>query len=309
MPGGIVFLGTTQFSRHMLEETLKRKGPVRAVYSVRRDPAGSIPDWQDLGDLIPSARVEHHEVDELATSENIARIRKLRPDVIFAMGFPQPLPPQLLSLPRLGAIGSHPSALPRNRGESAIPGQILNGETEGGLTFYLMTPGAQDGPIVSQRLFRITLTDTAGTLYAKTVAAGRRMLPDLLDMLQRGQLDATPQDESRATRLPGRILDSRRIEWDQSARQLYDLVRALTQPYPGAFCFLGSERMTVWEAGFSHEPVEARPGRVVRISDRGVEVATGAGLLVIRAVQVSAQKENALDVFTRARASLETVLT
>jgi methionyl-tRNA formyltransferase len=309
MPDRIVFLGTVEFSRHMLDETLKRKGNVCAVWSLTREHAGRIPDWRDLSDLTRPRSIEHHEVRKLATSENIARIRELRPDAIFAMGLPETLPPELLAIPRLGTIGSHPSALPRNRGETPIPGQILHGETEGGLTFFLMGEGVEDGPIVSQRCFKITLTDTAGTLYAKTIAAGREMLGEVTAMLERGQFDTTPQDESRATYLPVRCLDNRRIEWKENARRTYDLVRAMTEPYPGAFCYLGAEKLTIWEAGFSHQPVEARPGEIVRIFDRGVEVATGAGLLVIRTVQVSGEKEHALDVFVRAHASLGTVLT
>jgi len=308
MPDRIVFLGTVEFSRHMLDETLKRKGNVCAVWSVAREQAGEIPDWRDLSDLTRDRSIEHHEVKHLGTPENLARIRELRPDTILAMGFPETLSVELLSTARLGTVGSHPSALPRNRGETPIPGQILHGETEGGLTFFLMGEGVQDGPIVSQRRFKITLTDTASTLYAKTIIAGREMLGDVTAMLERGQFDTTPQDESLATYLPSGDLDNRHIDWKQNARRTYDLVRAATEPYPGAFCYLGSRKLILWEVGFSHEPVEARPGEVVRISDRGVEVATGAGLLVIRTVQVVREKEHALDVFVRAGASLGTIL-
>jgi len=308
MPVRIVFVGTTEFARHMLDEILKEDANVCAVYSIAREHGAGIPDWRDLGDLTRARGVEHHEVASFGAADDLEHLHSLKCDAVLAMGLPALPLPELLSIPRLGTIASHPSLLPRNRGPDAIPAHILAGETDGGLTFYLMDEKAYGGPIVSQRRFHITLRDTACTLYSKTITAGREMIAEVLPMLKRGRLETTPQDESRATFLPD-VPDARpRIDWKQNARRTYDLVRAMTHPYVGAFCYLGPEKLTVWEAGFSHEPVDAPAGEVVRISDRGVEVATGAGLIVLRTVQVAEEPEHALDVFERAGSQLGTVL-
>lgn len=304
-----VFIGTVEFSWHMLDELLKQEAGVVAVYSVAREHAGGISDWRDLSDLTTPKGIEHHEVRKVATPGNVARIRELKPDAVFVMGISQLLPQELLAIPRLGTIGSHPALLPRNRGRAAIPWHILNGEAEGGLTFFLVGEGVDDGPIVSQRRFHVTLRDTATTLHRKVIAAGREMMAEVVPMLRQGRIDATPQDEATATYLPRRRPEDGRIDWKQNARKTYDLVRATTEPYPGAFCYLGAHKLIVWEAGFSHEPTEARSGEVVRISDRGVEVASGAGLVVLRTVQLGGDKENALDVFVRAGIELGAFLT
>ena len=309
MPVRIVFFGTTEFSRHMLDEILKGDEHVAAVYSLARDHAGGVSDWRDLTGLTRPRGIEHHELDPIAAAQDAAHTAELKPDAALVMGWPGPLPPELVSLPRLGTIGSHPSLLPRNRGTDPIPGHILAGETHGGLTFYLMGERPYEGPIIAQRRFKITLTDTARTVHSKVVAAGRKMLAELLPMLKRGRLETTPQDESKATYLPDVREEERRIHWKQNARRIYDIVRAWTEPFAGAFCYLGAEKLIVWEAGFSHEPIEARPGEIVKISDRGVEVASGAGLIVLRKVQVAEEPEHALDVFERAGAHLGTVLT
>jgi len=304
-----VFVGTVEFSWHMLDELLRNDAEVLAVYSVAREHAGGISDWRDLRDLTDARGIEHHEVGKIATEENIERIGEVRPDVVFVMGISQLLPTQLLAMARVGTIGSHPALLPRNRGRAAIPWHILNGETEGGLTFFLIGEGVDDGPIVTQRSFRISLRDTAGTLYGKIIAAGREMMSEVVAMLANGALLTRPQDEAKATMLPRRRPEDGRIDWKQNGRKVYDLVRATTAPYPGAFCYLGGKKLIIWEAGFSHEPVGAEPGEIVRISDRGVEVAAGAGLVVLRTVQIDDEKEHAFDVFSRNDIDLGAILT
>lgn len=305
----IVFIGTTDFAWHMLDEVLKEDANVCAVYAIAREHAGGVSDWRDLGELTRTRGIEYHEVRSVGDAQHLAHLRALKPDAILAMGIPDLPPAELIAVPRLGTIGSHPSLLPRNRGPRAIPAHILAGETAGGLTFYLMDDTAYGGPVITQKRFRITLTDNARTLYDRTIAAGREMIAELLPMLKRGRLETTPQDEARATLLP-EVPDAQpRIDWKQNARRIYDVVRAMTHPFVGAFCYLGSDKLIVWEAGFSHEPVEARAGEVVRISDRGVEVASGAGLIVLRTVQTGDETEHALDVFERAGAQLGTVLT
>jgi len=309
MPLRMIYFGTTEFSRHMLEEVLSRDEHVAAVYSLAREHAGGVPDWRDLGELTRTRGIEHHELTDAPDARDVAHVAELKPDATLMMGWPVPAPPQLLSIPRLGTIRSHPALLPRNRGQNPIPAHILTGETQGGLTFYLAGERPYEGPIVSQRRFKITLTDTARTLTLKTIAAGREMMTELFPMLKRGQLETAPQDESKATYLPEVRDEERRIDWKQNARRIYDIARAWTEPYAGAFCFLGSRKLIVWEAGFSHEPVDARPGEIVKISDRGVEVATAAGLIVLRKVQIAEEPEHALDVFERSGAQLGSRLT
>ena len=133
------------------------------------------------------------------------------------------------------------------------------------------------------------------------------MLPGVLAMIDARTHRGRAAEGAEATYLPKRLPD-RRIDWMQNARRIYDLVRALTDPYGGAFGWLGNRRMIVWDAGFSHEPIVARPGEVVKMTDRGVEVATGAGLVVLRRVQVGEAIEPAVDVFERERIRVGAVL-
>ena len=303
----VVFIGTEEFSLAMLEETVRLGAEVVASFSLTREWAAAFPEWRDFGDVAALLGVEHHAVGSIRAPEVLGRLKELRPDALLVMGIPQLLTPEMIASARLGAIATHPSLLPRNRGLHAIPWHLLRDEPEGGLSVFPIGAGMDDGPILDRRRFRIALTDDARKLYDRVTAAGREMLPGVLGMIDRGRIDAEPQEERLATYLPKRLPD-RRIDWMCNARRIYDLVRALTDPYGGAFGWLGNRRMTVWEAGFSHEPIVARPGEIVKMTERGVEVATGAGLIVLRRVQVGEAIQPALDVFERERIHVGAVL-
>jgi methionyl-tRNA formyltransferase len=306
----VVFIGTEEFSLAMIEETVRLGAEVVASFSLTREWSAKFPEWRDFGDVAALLGVEHHAVSSIRAPEVLERLKELQPDALLVMGIPQLLTPEMIASARLGAIATHPSLLPRNRGLNAIPWHLLREEAEGGLSVFAISPRMDDGPIIDRRRFRITLTDDARKLYDRVTAAGREMLPGVLGMIDCGRIpmeSGTPQEERLATYLPKRLPD-RRIDWMCNARRIYDLVRALTDPYGGAFGWLGNRRMTVWEAGFSHEPIVARPGEVVKMTDRGVEVATGAGLIVLRRVQVGDAVELAPDVFERERIHVGAVL-
>jgi methionyl-tRNA formyltransferase len=303
----VVFFGTEEFSREMLAEAARLGANVVAAFSLTREWSARFPEWRDIGETARSLRIEHREGASIREPAVLARLGELAPDAFLVMGLPQLLTREMIASARLGAIAAHMSILPRNRGLNAVPWHLLHGETEGGVSFFPITERMDDGPLIDQRRFRISLTDTSRKLYDRCIAAGREMLPGALAMIDAGKVKGRPQDESKATWLPRRLPD-RRIDWMRNARRTYDLVRAFADPYGGAFAWLGNRRMTVWEAGFSHEPIVARPGEVVKMTDRGVEIATGAGLVVLRSVQVGDEPEHAVDVFERERISLGHVL-
>lgn len=315
MNARVVFIGTEEFSREMLVECARLGANVVATFSLTRDWQARFPEWRDLGEVTRAHGIPHHPVASICAPEVLEQVRGLRPDALLVMGFPQLLPPEMLAAAPLGAIATHMSALPRNRGLNAVPWHILLGETAGGVSVFPIGQAVDDGPLIAQRVFRITLGDNARRIYDRVIAVGREMLPDVLATIDRGRIDATAQNEKDATWLPKR-LPARRIDWMQNARRIYDLVRAMTDPYGGAFCWMGTRRLVVWDAGFSHEPIVARPGEVVKITDRGVEVATGAGLVVLRKVQVgdpsvpigAGEPEDAVDVFEREAVRLGHVL-
>src|SRR4051812_32490000 len=193
------------------------------------------------------------ETADVNSPETVAAVRELQPDLIFIVGWSQLVLDEFIGLAKHGVFGMHPTLLPRHRGRAAIPWAILSGLAKTGVTLFEIADGTADsGPVVGQVEVPLALGETATTLYAKITEAHlelvRRCVPQLLD----GTAERTPQDNRRASTWPRRTPGDGVIDWETRARYLYDWVRAQTRPYPGAFTYLGQEKLVVWRA----RPVE-----------------------------------------------------
>jgi methionyl-tRNA formyltransferase len=151
-----------------------------------------------------------------------------------------------------------------------------------------MVKRADAGDIVDQETVLIGPEDTAQEVFRKAVKAARLVLERQLDGLLKGTAPRRKQDESRATYFGGRKPEDGRIDWTQSAERIYNLIRAVTHPYPGAFTTAGGEKLFVWRA----RPVkgtEEKPGQVVSLNP--LRVATGSGSIEILTLQWSGKSE------------------
>jgi methionyl-tRNA formyltransferase len=226
------------------------------------------------------------ETADVNSPQTVAAVREADPDLIFVVGWSQLVLDEFIGIPRHGVFGMHPTLLPRHRGRAAIPWAILSGLAKTGVTLFEIADGTADsGPIVGQVDVPLVHDETATTLYDKVTEAHvelvRRFVPQLLD----GTAPRTPQDTRRASAWPKRTPADGIIDWETRAPYLHDWVRAQTRPYPGAFTFLGDERLVVWRA----RPVEldetAPAGTVVGRDGEDAIVACGEGGLVLEEVE------------------------
>jgi methionyl-tRNA formyltransferase len=193
----------------------------------------------------------------------------LRPDIIIVVGWYYILPRSLRELAPLGAAGLHASLLPKYRGGAPLVWATINGEAETGVTFFHFADGVDDGDIIGQARFAIDLEDDITSLLAKASHASIRLLSEYVPLLAAGTAPRIVQDHTQATSVPQRKPEDGQINWHQlSARQAFDWVRAQTRPYPGAFTFLGDEKVTIWRARFGPEPNHGKPGTIVQDDHR-----------------------------------------
>jgi methionyl-tRNA formyltransferase len=223
------------------------------------------------------------DVDVLVTS-HIKRLPALlaglAPDVIFVAGFPWRLPPELLSLPRLGCINTHPSLLPRYRGPNPLYWQIMHDEQEGGLTIHRMDADFDTGPILVQRSFPIAPDDDVDSLYPRLLSLGATMIPEALALVAAGA-PGTPQpaDGSYAP-----LVDEaeRWLDWSRPASYLRNQVRAWGQA--GARAEIEGRKYLVYRArvvDLSPGLAQARQGMLLEHSSEGMLINTGqSGLLL-----------------------------
>ncbi|MBJ2208754.1 bifunctional UDP-4-amino-4-deoxy-L-arabinose formyltransferase/UDP-glucuronic acid oxidase ArnA [Pseudomonas carnis] len=210
----------------------------------------------------------------------IERIAKLNPEYIFSFYYRNLLSEPLLATARKGAFNLHGSLLPKYRGRAPANWVLVNGETETGVTLHRMVKRADAGAILAQQKVTIERSDTGLSLHAKLRDAATALLRDALPQLAQGKLSETAQDESKATYFGRRTAADGKLDWKKPAEQLFNLVRAVTQPYPGAFCAVGEHKLIVWQADVVKGNEGLAPGRVISVNP--LRIACGEDSLVVK---------------------------
>ncbi|WDF97771.1 bifunctional UDP-4-amino-4-deoxy-L-arabinose formyltransferase/UDP-glucuronic acid oxidase ArnA [Pectobacterium carotovorum subsp. carotovorum] len=218
----------------------------------------------------------------------VNRIRELAPDVIFSFYYRTLLSDDILQLASFGAFNLHGSLLPRYRGRAPVNWVLVNGETQTGVTLHKMVSRADAGDIVAQSVVAIDEEDTALTLHGKCRTAAAALLAQQLPLIRSREITLTRQDESRTSYFGRRTAADGLIDWQKSAREINNLIRAVTEPYPGAFTFLGERKVTIWRARVVKDKIGSEPG--VIISTSPLVVSCGEDALEI----VSGQSEAGL---------------
>ena len=216
-------------------------------------------------------------------------IRALDPELIFVVGWSQLVREPFIALAGEGVFGIHPTLLPRHRGRAPIPWAILSGLARTGVTlFEILDASADSGAIVGQVAVDIASDETAATLFARIADAHVELIRVCVPQLLARTAPRIPQDARRASSWPKRVPADGIIDWETRAPYLYDWVRAQTRPYPGAFTFLGDEKVVVWRA----RPVElddaAPAGTIVATRPEGPVVACGQGGLLLEEIETGA---------------------
>jgi len=216
-------------------------------------------------------------------------VRALEPELVFVVGWSQLVREPFIALAREGVFGMHPTLLPRHRGRAPIPWAILTGLARTGVTlFEIVDSTADSGALVGQVVVEIAPDETAETLFERISDAHVALVREFLPQLLARSAPRLPQDPKRASVWPKRTPADGIIDWETRAPYLYDWVRAQTRPYPGAFTFLGDEKVVVWRA----RPVEldetAPAGMIVAARPEGPVVACGQGALLLEEVETVA---------------------
>ncbi|CCW30046.1 putative formyltransferase [Xenorhabdus nematophila F1] len=220
----------------------------------------------------------------------VERIREMKPDVIFSFYYRNMLSQEILSLAEKGAFNLHGSLLPKYRGRAPVNWAVLHGEKETGVTLHKMLAKPDAGDIIAQKAVQIGETDTSLSVHANIREAAVELLDSILPQIKSGHYPSIPQNENLATYFGRRTAEDGEIIWRKPAKEINNLVRAVTEPYPGAFTFLGERKIIIWRARPLDQAHDKRPGTV--ISTEPFVIACGDGTLEI----ISGQGESGLYV-------------
>jgi methionyl-tRNA formyltransferase len=247
-----------------LEALLDAGAPIEAVLTLTPELAAKRSGGEDYAGICAKHDVPLHYIAGINEPAAYEILKRIQPDVIFVIGWHQIVRQPVMGLPRLGLIGAHASFLPHNRGSAPINWTILRGEPESGNTLMWLAEGVDEGDIIDQRAFPVTPYDTCASLYGQVAATNRDMLLALLPRLLAGERPGRRQPRGVEQILPRRRPADGLITWDQPARAVYDFVRALTRPYPGAFSTLDGAGWWIWDAALLPDiGVLGAPGEVL----------------------------------------------
>ena len=287
----VIFLGTPDFAVPSLKAIYEAKMSISLVVTqpdrkkgrgkqMQPPPLKKLATELDLPIIQPVTIKDKDVWDKLA---------KIKPDVIVVVAYGQIIPEEILHLPRFGCINVHASLLPKYRGAAPIHWTIINGEKETGITIMQMDKGLDTGDIIMQEKIPIALYDTLGSIHDRLAELGSKMIVTCLESLEYG-IGKLPQNHEIASNSPKINKALERINWQDSALRIHNLIRGLN-PTPGAHSLFKDDRIKIWASKLVDLPVKSGVcGEIVEFTPDGIIVKTGDGFIMLTEMQLPGRK-------------------
>lgn len=277
----IVFVGAHLEALKPLRYLIEARENIVGLFTLKPDKLAQMSGGVDMAGIADAAKIPVRKGTNVNSVDAADWFRMLHPDVLLVIGWTQLVKAEILSIPRVACLGFHASLLPKYRGRAPINWALIHGETETGNTMMVLEPGADEGDIVTQRRIPITNEDDCATLYEKVSQTECDMLNEVLPLIRERKLPRMKQNSDEATVMPKRKPEDGLLDWNWSAKRLYNWVRALTNPYPGAFTYHSGKKITIWTAALNTQLQLAQEEiGSVHLSDDGYPlVVTGDGVL------------------------------
>lgn len=262
----IFYIGCVESSYIELELLLENHKNVVGVITKKKSDFNA--DFCDLKPLAEKYGVRWKYVDNINEKQSVEFIKDCKPDVIYCFGWSQLIKKDILDIPPLGVIGTHPTELPQNRGRHPIIWSLVLGLEYTAATFFQMDEGADSGKIISQKRIKIEYTDYARDLYNKIIESECEQILEFTNAFESGNCIGKEQnkDEGNSWRKRGEADGT--IDWRMSSRAIYNLVRALSHPYVGAQFIYKDQKYKVWRVeeldGSMYKNIE--PGKIVNVN-------------------------------------------
>jgi len=240
-----------------------------------------------------------------ANNETVRKITKIQPDIIVSSNWRRRISSSVTQSAQFGGINVHPSLLPKYGGFAPISWAIINGEVETGITIHIIDEEIDLGDIILQERVAIGFNDTATEVFHRTTPLIARMVPEALHQIGSRTAIRIPQDRSQATFFHKRLERDIRIDWTRTNIEVYNLVRAQSDPFPNTYTFLKGNKLRIKKASLADPRYRGTPGRVFTRTPDGVVVLCGSGNpggqgLVIHIVQSNGGEQvTANDYFDR----------
>lgn len=291
----IVFMGTASFSLAVLKMLIEEGYNIVGVVTqpdryVGRKKVLTMPDVK-----VEALKYDIPVIQPARIKEDYQAVADLKPDLIITAAYGQIVPQAVLDIPRLGCINVHASLLPLYRGGAPVHQAIIDGQEKTGVTIMYMVKKMDAGDMIAQKEIPILEEDTVGILYDRLSDLGAKLLKETLPDILKGINQRIPQDENLVTYAPTLSREDERLDWNMSARQVYNKVRG-TNPWPGSYTTYQGKTVKIW-AGQVHQCENAMKhhahqdnGTIVKIFKDAIGVKVNDGVYLITELQLEGKK-------------------
>ena len=291
----IVFMGTASFSLAVLKMLIEEDYNIVGVVTqpdryVGRKKVLTMPDVK-----VEALKYDIPVIQPARIKEDYQTVADLKPDLIITAAYGQIVPQAVLDIPRLGCINVHASLLPLYRGGAPVHQAIIDGQEKTGVTIMYMVKKMDAGDMIAQKETPILEEDTVGILYDRLSDLGAKLLKETLPDILKGTNQRISQDENLVTYAPTLSREDERLDWNMSARQVYNKVRG-TNPWPGSYTTYQGKTVKIW-AGQVHQCENAMKhhahqdnGTIVKIFKDAIGVKVNDGVYLITELQLEGKK-------------------
>jgi methionyl-tRNA formyltransferase len=286
----IIFAGTPEFAVPALQMLINSEHQICAVYTQPDRPAGRGRKLtaSPVKELALSANLPVYQPENLKSTEDLTQLQSFQADLMIVVAYGLILPQAVINMPCLGCINIHGSLLPRWRGAAPIHRALMAGDKETGVTIMKIVKQLDAGDMLHKESCAISDTDTSSDLHDKLAGLGAVGLGKVLTHIQKGTLQAEPQDEALVTYAHKLEKSEAQLDWQQSAIELDRKIRGLNS-WPVAQTLYRGEVFRIWRAQLIESRTHLTPGQV--FSDGKVmDVGTGNGVLRLLEVQLPGGK-------------------
>ncbi|MCX2477071.1 methionyl-tRNA formyltransferase [Pedobacter sp. MC2016-05] len=296
----IVFMGTPDFAVASLDALVKADFDIVAVITAPDKPAGR---GQKLNEsAVKKYAVEHNipvlQPEKLKNPEFLEQLKSFDADLQVVVAF-RMLPEVVWNMPKKGTINLHGSLLPQYRGAAPINHAIINGEKESGVTTFFLTHEIDTGDIIQSSTTQIADDETAGELHDKLMQIGAELLVKTVKAIKEDNYQEQPQPQSEVLKHAPKIFkEDCKIDWNQPAQQVYNLVRGLS-PYPTAFTFLNDKTLKVFKAELESKEPGIAAGGFLTDGKTYLKFAAKDGFIKLIDIQYEGKKRMLIEDFLR----------
>jgi len=296
----IIFMGTPRFAVPALRTLIHEKYTILSVVTQPDRPKGR---GQKLTPSPVKILAEDNNLTILQPKRLddsfLSLLLDLKPDLLIIVAFGQIIPGRVLSSAKWGGINIHASLLPQYRGSAPIQWAVINNEKKTGLTTMFMDEGLDTGPILMQQEVDILEGETAGMLHDRLSSLAPELLIRTLEGLTNRTIKKRKQDNSLATYAPKLTKEQGLINWSRPAEQLYGLIRGL-DPWPGAFTYYNEKMLKLFGCFLGNKgKIFSEPGKIKGLNERGLEIETGKGSILVKEIQAPGKKRLPVKEFQR----------